>query len=93
MLQTIRGEPATLYETTSYRISYLPSPDIFYVEIRGIETEQIKQEVMQWFQEQGFSSKDICGLPVVFYVGGEAFNYFKQVGGEFDPLPPGCVIQ
>lgn len=84
------GSAGGIYETAGFRISYLPSPDIFQVEIKTAYISQAKEGTIEWFKKQGFTEADICALPVNFYLGGEAFEQYQGSGLVFNPLPDFC---
>lgn len=90
IIAPLGGSAGGIYETTNFRISYLPSPDIFQGEIKTTYISQAKEEAIEWFKKQGFTEADICALPVNFYLGGEAFEQYQGSGLIFNPLPDFC---
>ncbi|MBI2594913.1 MAG: hypothetical protein HYW38_01485 [Candidatus Colwellbacteria bacterium] len=76
--------------TSEYRVDYLPTPDIFEVEIKSANIDNVKNKVIAWFKRQGFSEEDICNLPVTFYLSGEVVQQFEGSGLIFNPLPDFC---
>ncbi|MBI2506706.1 MAG: hypothetical protein HYW00_01025 [Candidatus Colwellbacteria bacterium] len=73
-----------------YRIDYLPAPDIFEVEIKDTNIDDVKNRVIAWFKQQGFNEEDICNLPVTFYLSGEVVQQYEGSGLVFYPIPDFC---
>ncbi len=53
-------------ENKNFRITYVPTPDIFVVSIFNQPAQDYKNFAESWFLAQGFSRKDLCGLGVKF---------------------------
>lgn len=81
------GSPIT---TSEYRVDYLPTPDIFEVEIKNASLDAVKNKAIIWFKRQGFNEEDICNLPVIFYLSGEVVEQYQGAGLIFNPLPDFC---
>lgn len=90
IIAPLKGSAGGIYETEDFRISYLPSPDIFQIEIKTTYIPQAKEVAVEWFKKKGFTEADICALPVNFYLGGEVFEQFRGSGLVFNPLPDFC---
>src|SRR3989344_3580635 len=84
------GGPGTLYETTDIRIDWLPSVNLFQVEIKTIDIFTAKGVAIDWFKTKGFAEEDICALPVMFYLNWEVAQELEGSGLIFDPLPDFC---
>src|SRR3989344_5435676 len=72
-----------LYNTPSYKIEYIPTPDIFLVTILKTPIDQNKLAAEDWFKEFGLAENEICNLPVRFSLAIDAPDYSEQ----FDPFP------
>jgi hypothetical protein len=80
----------TLYQSPTIIIEYLPSADVFMVEILTIDIQKAKEEATNWFETQGVSQQGICNYPVQFYLNYDVAQSVKELKGTFSPLGIGC---
>lgn len=76
--------------TVSYRILYIPTFDIFQVELLSNEIVSAKRRATEWFTGQGLSSEGVCNLPIMFYLNSEVATAMRNTNTVFNPLPEGC---
>jgi len=76
-----------LYTSSSYRIIYVPTPDIFFVMISKEPVQNFQQEAQKWFLNFGLEQSDLCDLPVRFVL---TERQLKQANPNFNILPDGC---
>lgn len=79
-----------IYKSSSFSIEYLPAADYFMARILNSNIEQTKNQINNWFLNQGFSQDAICNLPVILYLSPEVRDYLLQNNLQFDPIPKGC---
>lgn len=73
--------------TDNFRIVYVPTPDIFFVQITKDPAQGAKVQAQDWFVQKGLAQGDLCNLPVRFLL----FNAsLKKTNPNFNPLPDGC---
>lgn len=76
-----------LFTNANYRIVYVPTPDIFFIQILKDPANTARQDAQDWFTQKGLSQKDLCNLPVRFVL----FNQdLKKTNPNFNYLPDGC---
>lgn len=80
----------TAYQSTSFKVDYVSSPDLLQVEILIRDIDKAKAEAVAWLSAQGMSQDAICFAPVQFYPTFDVMQELKQQGIEFNPLAPGC---
>lgn len=94
LVSPLRGSAGTLFENEEMRIDYIPPidpfPDRFSIEIFIENSAKAKQGAVEWFNKQGFSSKDICELPILFFLSNDVAETYIQQNIEFDPLLENC---
>lgn len=76
-----------LYQTDTYQIEYIPTPNVFFVTINADPAPQAKNETQQWFLSFGLEQEDLCNLPVRFILGNLDV---RKTNPEFTSLPDGC---
>lgn len=78
-----------LYKSDSFRISYVPILDMFFVDILKDPAQDAKKRAQDWFINFGLKQKDLCTLPVRFSL----FNInLKKTNPNFSNLPDGCPL-
>lgn len=90
VIAEVGGKAATLNETRSYKIMYLPTGDEFLVAIKDINIVRAKQEVKNWFISKGFSQNAMCDLPVSFFLDNLVVEQLKGLDITFSPIMEGC---
>lgn len=90
LLQPLKGGAGTITEGSQFKVDYLPAFDIFEVGIKTTNIFQAKEGAIAWFKERGFNEKDICNLPVTFYLVSEVAQEYRGSGLIFNPLPDFC---
>ncbi len=90
LLQPLKGNAGTLSEGQQFKVDYLPAFDVFEVGIKTTNIFQAKENAISWFKEKGFSERDICNLPVTFYLVSGVAQEYKGSGLIFNPLPDFC---
>lgn len=76
-----------LYTANTFRILYVPTPDIFFVQITSGQANAVRQDAQKWFLDKGLTQKDLCNFPVRFVI----FNpELKKTAPDFNFLPDGC---
>jgi hypothetical protein len=73
-----------------FKVEYLKTPKYFMVEINYGDTDQAKEEALDWFKTQGMSIEGICDLPVIFYLGPDIDSQYRSNKLQFDPTIEGC---
>lgn len=76
--------------TVSYRMIYVPTFDIFQVELLSNDISSAKRRATEWFTDQGLSSEGVCNLPIMFYLNSEVANAMRNTNTVFNPLPERC---
>lgn len=56
-----------LYSTSAFTLRYVPSADVFHVEILEGNIEAVRSSALAYLRSLGLSDEGICNLPVVFY--------------------------
>jgi hypothetical protein len=79
-----------LATTDDYTITYDPTTDIFQAEITTISINNAKDEVVQWFVNQGMSNEALCQLPLNFTLEDSVVQSLKGLDIIFNPLAPNC---
>ncbi len=74
-----------LFKSDSYRIIYVPTPDLFFVNIFK-DPQNSKTSAEKWFLDFGLKAPDLCTLPVRFLINFE----LKQQSPDFNILPNRC---
>ncbi|OGH52457.1 MAG: hypothetical protein A3G13_01175 [Candidatus Levybacteria bacterium RIFCSPLOWO2_12_FULL_37_7] len=74
----------------SYAIYYSKSYDMFQVEILSEHIAKVKQDVTEWFKDQGFSQSGICNLPIMFVLRSSLKNQLQDKNITFSYLLEGC---
>ncbi|MGE5041636.1 MAG: hypothetical protein ACM3IJ_01900 [Candidatus Levyibacteriota bacterium] len=87
---SLQGKSGTLYESSQVLLEYVSSPDLFQAQIKTINISSAKQEAVNWLMSQGFTSSDMCVLPLSFYLLQSLKPQLSQMGTVFNPLPEGC---
>ena len=77
-----------VYKTSSYIVTYVPTPDIFFVNILKIPFDTNKNQAEKWFLNFGLKQEELCTLPVRFSVGFQAPMKEKL---SYNPFPNGCT--
>jgi len=77
-----------IYKTSSYIVTYVPTPDIFFVNILQKPFDANKNQAEKWFLNFGLKQEDLCTLPVRFSVGFQASIKEKS---SYNPFPAGCT--
>lgn len=90
VIAEVGGKAATLNETKSYKIMYLPAGDEFLVAIKDINILTAKQEVKSWFISKGFTQNAMCDLPVSFFLDNLVVEQLKGLDITFNPIMEGC---
>ncbi len=90
IIARLNNNSGIVHETSSYRLEYVKLPDTFMAEIFTLDVNKAKQEADLFLKEQGFSSHDICYLPLVFYLNSSIMKTFSETNQEFSPLPIDC---
>jgi hypothetical protein len=94
LVAPLGGRAGTLFENEEVRIDYIPPidpfPDIFSIEIFIEDSTRAKQTAVEWFSEQGFSDKDICELPISFFLSNDVRWAYIRQERVFDPLLEDC---
>ncbi len=90
LLRSLKGNAGTLSEGQQFKIDYLPAFDVFEVGVKTTYIFQAKEGAIAWFKEKGFSEKDICDLPVTFYLVSGVAQEYRGSGLLFNPLPDFC---
>lgn len=87
----VLADSAGIIQTTQdYTLQYIPSLDIFQIQILTTDISTAKQEAITWFSNQGISDADICNLPVIFYLNGNVAIQLEGTNVVFNPLPDIC---
>ncbi len=90
LLQSVNRSNGVIETTNQFQIEYVPTPNLFMVELRGNNAPQSKLAAEQYFKSQGLSNYGICSLPVVFYLNQQLQNGLIASGQTFNPVPEGC---
>lgn len=81
------GGDLILYKTDSFRISYVPILEIFFVDILRDPAQTAKKQAQDWFLNFGLKQEELCDFPVRFSL----FNInLKKTNPNFSLLPDGC---
>lgn len=84
----------TIYDTTAFRIQYVPKTDVIMVQLLAEDIVKARKESIQWFMEKGFSKTSICNLRLVYYSNWERAGLPRSTkprsGMQFYPSPDGC---
>lgn len=83
-------KPNPLAKTEDFIITYNQTTDIFQAEITTISINNAKEEVVEWFNNQGMSTEALCELPLSFTLEASIANSLKGLDIIFDPLYEGC---
>jgi hypothetical protein len=83
-----RGNPLAV--TEDYTITYDLTTDSFQTQINTIDINDAKDEVVEWFTNQGMSTEAICNLPLSFTLEDSVAQSLKGLDIIFSPLAPGC---
>lgn len=75
-----------LHQTNDYKIEYIPSLDIFYINISKEPVDIYKQQAQDWFLNYDLEQSDICNFSIRFIL---AFE-LKTTNPDFSNLPNGC---
>lgn len=76
-----------LYQTSSFKIEFIKTPNVFFVTIANDPAESAKREAEAWFISFGLKQQDLCDLPVRFVLG----NFeIRRTNPSFTSLPDGC---
>ena len=90
LLQPLKGGAGTISEGAQFKVDYLLAFDVFEVGIKTTNIFQAKEGAITWFKEKGFNEKDICNLPVTFYLVSGVAQEYRGSGLIFNPLPDFC---
>lgn len=90
LISSLDGNSGIVMSTSEYQVEYVKTADSFMIELLSLDANGAKRNAHSWFQQQGFTDKGICDLPVVFYLSPEVLDYYKNSGLEFNPIPEGC---
>jgi hypothetical protein len=90
ILQTVNNTTGTVYESPTVAIFYLATPDLFQAQIRTTDTNQAKNDAINWLISQGLSRSSICHLPLIFYLSTDTAATLKDSNQSFSPKVPGC---
>lgn len=90
ILNRLNNMSGVAYETISFRLEYIQSPDIFMAEIKTSDINKAKKEAADYLISEGFSQNDVCILPLVFYLNAAIALEIRETGIEFSPLPLDC---
>lgn len=90
LLARTNNETGTIFQSDSFSLIYLKTPDLFQAEILIPDIAKAKSDATSWLKSQGLSTSGICHLPLTFYLSQNVSNSLLQKNQAFDPLPPGC---
>lgn len=76
-----------IYQEDSFRIIYIPTPDLFLAQISKEPVEQARKNAQDFFLEKGLSLTEICNLPLRFALFDPAL---KTSNPSFNYFPDGC---
>lgn len=76
-----------LHQADSFKIEYIPSPDVFFVTISKDPAIAAKKQAQDWFLDFGLKQSDLCDLPVRFVL--RNFEV-RKTNANFTSLPDGC---
>lgn len=90
LLSQLSPNNSIITDQGNFKVEYLKTPQYFMVEIKAGDADETKQETLDWFKNQGFSLEGICNLPVIFYVGSDIAEQYRENKLQFDPTIEGC---
>jgi len=77
-----------LYQSETYSIEYIPSPNVFFVKILKDPAQTAKKNAQSWFLNFGLAQSDLCDLPVRFIL---STRELRETNPNFTSLPDGCT--
>lgn len=90
LINSLPENTEIIYSTNLFRVFYIPTPDVFQVEIDDQNYQEAKKSAVDWFISKGFTQDGICKLPVVFYLNFDIKQQLPDRGANFTPLAQGC---
>jgi len=82
-----RGGVVVLFQSDSFIIRYIPTPDMFFVTIFKEPVATLKKQAQDWFLNFGLKQSDLCDLPVRFVL---SSRELRARNPGFTSLPDGC---
>lgn len=75
------------FSSVNYRIIYVPTPDIFFVQIFKDPADSYRRQAQDWFIQKGLTQTDLCNLPVRILLFDPGL---KKTNPNFNYFPDGC---
>lgn len=88
IISSLGDRSGVIHSSPIVELDYIKSADLFEANIKTINFDEAKNEIIDLLKSKGLSQKGICNLPLMFSVGWSVSE--KSVGVRFSPLPPGC---
>lgn len=76
-----------VFSSANYRIIYVPTPDVFFVQIFKDPADSYRREAQSWFIQKGLTQSDLCNLPVRILLFDPGL---KKTNPNFNYFPDGC---
>lgn len=90
LIASLNNASGNLYSSPNIFIAYIKSPDVFQVEINTTNIAQAKQEAKTYMTTQGFTTDDLCKLPLSFFLNFKISQELQNTNTVFNPLLEGC---